>query len=218
MTSQKTSVLFLNSRDLEYASCPSPEHEKKNMDENALKTQIMTGISCKKVTFNKLVYIREVMHVHDYSIEEKRDVWYQKFELDFQKQEVQETIRLIMQGCLNVDTNEHCARGLELRTRIGARKRRVNKLRVLAAVLDEQDVQFELSIIDNEMIAETYQRLSRGCKNEAIARGKLDRDDAYGTRGEKHSVSIMSFFKRKEAAKYHLQNIFKLRVKGQLNE
>jgi hypothetical protein len=215
MTVQK-STLNLNSRDTELPRCSSPEFEMKNTDDIDCKAKTVVGMFPKKVTFNKLLYVREIMHLNDYSIEEKRDAWYQKFEFDIQKEKMQETIRLMSQGYLQIDTIEHCARGLEHRTQIGAMKRRENRLKALTFVLDKQDELFDLGIFDDTIIAEIYHRLSYGCKNEAIARGKMDRVNAYGAINDVQHVPIQSFSKTKEVVKQHLHKLFKRSVQERL--
>jgi hypothetical protein len=131
------------------------------------------------VSFNKLVFIRETLHINNYTTDERKRVWYQKSELALAKVDMKRTIRLMIEGALLTDSDSHTLRGLEFRSRAGAIKRQENRLNALAAVLDEQDSQFGMGIQNEEAISLVYQRVSWKCKKEAFLLAKLDYKDVY---------------------------------------
>lgn len=134
--------------------------------------------------FNRAVFVRETLHIADYEPDEVIATWYQKDEMAQMKADMVDTVRSMLRGELENDSEEQCMRGLESRTRIGANKRQENKLRALEAVLDEQDREFEAGIIDERTISLVYQRVSLRCRNEAHERGLRDEVEVYGKDGD----------------------------------
>lgn len=134
--------------------------------------------------FNRAVFVRETLHIADYEPHEVMATWYQKDEMAQMKADMVDTVRSMLRGELEHDSDEQCMRGLESRTRIGANKRQENKLRALEAVLDEQDREFEAGFIDERAISLVYQRVSLRCRNEAHERGVRDEIEAYGKDGD----------------------------------
>lgn len=91
------------------------------------------------------------------------------------KKEYSETLR-IMATCNGIDnTNEsHCTRGLEYRTRDGARRRQMNKLNALHSVLEEQERQRILGVDDDVALAYVYIEMSSHCADAALSLGLED--------------------------------------------
>ena len=72
------------------------------------------------------------------------------------------------------DDEEYCTRGLEFKTKAGARFRSSNKLRTRSAVLNEQDLQRDEGFEDPQYIAMASMEESRGCRDGALARAIYD--------------------------------------------
>jgi len=72
---------------------------------------------------------------------------------------------------------DHCFRGLEYRTREGARRRQTNKITAITAVLDEQDRQIYEGIWDPEALADVYRQNSAHCIDSAFLLGLRDEQD-----------------------------------------
>jgi hypothetical protein len=202
----------LASRSLLDARCPSPEMETEPGKNGTKETSSNKLTTERKVSFNKLVFIRETLHANDFSPEEKSRVWYQKSEIELIKEDIQFTLGLIMQGRLKKDTDVHCARGLEFRAGIGAKKRQENKLRALTAVLDEQDIQFDLGVFNQVAIAEVYRHISVKCQRAAMERGKWDRNQAYSSADCPTYISRESLTEKKDVTRKRLHNFLKLRT------
>jgi hypothetical protein len=148
--------------------------------------QSTTSVERKKraVSFNKLVFIRETLHINNYKSDEKKKVWYQKNEQALMRMERKCSIRLMIQGALLTDSDTQTSRGLEFRSREGAVKRQENRLNALAAVLDEQESQFDMGLQNDEPISLAYQRVSWKCKKEAFILAKLDSKEAHTLKSE----------------------------------
>jgi hypothetical protein len=160
--------------------CPSPEMLKTGIT-HIVKTKPQPPMKPRRgVSFNKNVFVRETLHKADYTIEERENTWFQKFEMAQIKADMVATVRLFTRGALAEDTVEHCSRGLEFRPREGANRRKMNKFRALEAVLDEQDEQFVDGIINEKAISMVYQSVSLRCRKEAHDRGICDAMEVHG--------------------------------------
>jgi hypothetical protein len=102
--------------------------------------------------------------------EERTSLWYTKEEYALMKRSSSFTVRLMMGfhsklGSIDVaDDEEICARGLESRTRTGARKRRRNIFTAIDAVILEQERQRDIgSFNDIYAIARVYHDASAQC-------------------------------------------------------
>lgn len=88
-----------------------------------------------------------------------------------------------MQGGLteaDVESDEHCPRGLEGKTSEGTAKRKEYKLDSLAAVLDEQSLQWNEDVEDDEAIMECYSVFSIPCAQAAHEAGLADAKTVLG--------------------------------------
>eukprot|EP00545_Synedropsis_sp_CCMP1620_P008328 CAMPEP_0119003834 /NCGR_PEP_ID=MMETSP1176-20130426/793_1 /TAXON_ID=265551 /ORGANISM="Synedropsis recta cf, Strain CCMP1620" /LENGTH=220 /DNA_ID=CAMNT_0006955471 /DNA_START=33 /DNA_END=695 /DNA_ORIENTATION=+ len=162
-------------------SCSSAEFDKSNMLKKQPEVQYTTSKK-KKVSFNKLVFVRETLHIANYEHEEKRNTWFTKTEMRNIKVGMAATLRAILSGEYQGDDDRHCARGLEFRSRAGARKRKENKLMALEAVLKEQDDQYDDGIVNPTAISVVYQQVSLRPRISAHERGMNDEIAAYGDR------------------------------------
>jgi hypothetical protein len=135
----------------------------------------------RHVLFKDNVSVRPITHMNEMPLDYTRAVWYEKKDFIEIKQRIALTLRIMSHGGQpNIDTEEHCSRGLEYRTKDGASVRRENKFNALNAVLDEQDRQRELRIHNDALLCQIYvleNRFSRltalrlGIRDEEVARG-----------------------------------------------
>jgi hypothetical protein len=125
----------------------------------------------KSVYFNPVVHGRPVLHIKDYSVEEKRSNWYTDLEYDAFTVEIMTTVLIMTRGGPPILGNDepccarglesastvllmmrggsrmlgngekYCAHGLESATRDGSSKKRWNKLHSRSVVIDEQVLQ-----------------------------------------------------------------------------
>jgi hypothetical protein len=169
-------------------SCSPAEFDKSSMLKKQLELQsppLPPPQKKKTVSFNRLVFVRETLHISDYECEEKKNTWFNKTEMHNTKAAMVATLRLMLSGVEDLDcedSDQHCARGLEFRSRAGARKRKENKLLALEAVLGEQDDQFDKGIFNPTAISLVYQQVSRRPRISAHERGMKDEVAAYEER------------------------------------
>lgn len=142
----------------------------------------------RSVQFKETVSVRPIRHVNA-MCDDEINVWYCRSEFDRMKRSFAATVKMITIGLYEGDDEDHCARGLEFRTRAGALKRRGNKLNALNAVLDEQDRQREHETIDQERIRKIYVNENLHCRLSALELGLHDRDEAQKLEDESESSS-----------------------------
>ena len=110
--------------------------------------------SNKRVTFSKTVHCKEMRHIKDYSEEEIRTVWLTTPDYLHIKSTIRTTLEMMMSGSTVLENSEEiCPRGLESRTKTGARTRSYCKLRTRSAVLNEQDLQREEGFHEPDILA-----------------------------------------------------------------
>lgn len=110
--------------------------------------------SNKRVTFSKTVHCKEMRHIKDYKEEEIKMFWLTTPDYLHIKSTIRQTLDMMMQGnSVVANDEEFCTRGLESRTRVGARARSYTKLRTRSAVLNEQDMQREEGFQDPYILA-----------------------------------------------------------------
>lgn len=130
------------------------------------------------VHFKETVSVRPIPHVDNIPADEVAAVWFCKKDFEDMKKSFATTLRLIAYGEFKADDAEHCARGLEFRTRAGALARRENKWNALNAVLDEQDRQRELGINNDKLLSQIYITENRLCRQSALELGRQDEEEA----------------------------------------
>eukprot|EP00541_Cyclophora_tenuis_P016942 CAMPEP_0116565782 /NCGR_PEP_ID=MMETSP0397-20121206/14084_1 /TAXON_ID=216820 /ORGANISM="Cyclophora tenuis, Strain ECT3854" /LENGTH=340 /DNA_ID=CAMNT_0004092583 /DNA_START=53 /DNA_END=1076 /DNA_ORIENTATION=+ len=129
----------------------------------------------KTVSFHRYVEVKDTIALSDMTEEEHRDTWYTKHELKTVKGLLAMTVRMMVSGKLDDgDTDEHCARGLEIRTSAGCQKRRANKRRGWEAVLGEQARQFNRGMTDDEAISRAFIQANLICRKAALMNGLKD--------------------------------------------
>lgn len=110
--------------------------------------------SNKHVTFSKTVHCKEMRHIKDYNEEEIQTFWLTTPDYLLIKSTIRQTLDMMMNGYTILENDEEfCARGLESRTKVGARARSYSKLRTRSAVLNEQDMQREEGFHDPYILA-----------------------------------------------------------------
>lgn len=118
---------------------------------------------------------RRALHLNDYTAEELRICWFSDAELEQCKDDVLRTVELVSSDAQDCkDNEEYCLRGTEHRTREGHMKRQRNKKVARAAVMREQEAQWESGLFDDEAIAVAYRNASAQCVTEARMRAQRD--------------------------------------------
>ena len=120
-----------------------------------------------KVQFNPMARVYFIGNLDSFSSQEVTESYYLPNELKKVKAELKFTAKLLELGDLTSDTTEYCARGTEYPTKKGATKRIKNKELGWEAVLEEQDLQWEMGIYDPIAIASLYKAATSECQEEA---------------------------------------------------
>jgi hypothetical protein len=123
--------------------------------------------SCNRVAFSACVEINFVLHRNDVSEEEHKHAWYNKDEIRSIKNGVRESVATFTNAPNTPDDDDYCARGIENRTREGARRKLQNKVDARAAVFFEQEMQQEDGLFDPEEMADCYYKYSEHCHASA---------------------------------------------------
>jgi hypothetical protein len=130
----------------------------------------------KGVTFHPGVFVRECLHITNYSFEERLLCWYTRREFQVMKMEYYPIVQKLSAGTWNEeDETEESVRGLEWKTREAAMKRKMNKLNALMSVLDEQERQRYSGLRDDDALALGYCCVNEKCVLAARVRGTKDR-------------------------------------------
>jgi hypothetical protein len=114
-----------------------------------------------------------ITHVNDMNDEEYFAIWYEPSDYQRIKSEIFLILRKMMKGEQIEENDRQTVRGLECRTAQGTNLRQQNKLKAMAAVLDEQDRQFDDEQSD-KLLAEAYRNATSHCQDEACALGLKD--------------------------------------------
>lgn len=153
------------------------------------KTSVSTNKKKRKVSFFAGVKVRNILHINDFSDEEIATCWYRSREYAAMKAQTKSTlIVLLKHGGSDVDSNEHCARGLEYKTRMGAMQRRTNKMSGWMAVLDLQSAQLCKESENTVAISEAYIAVTKQCAALAHSKGLMDEAIAFtGEQSREHT-------------------------------
>ena len=142
----------------------------------------------RTVTFAPTAKVRQVAKM---TKEEAKDIWFVHEDFAKMKKSFAPTVLRMMDGDLTEEEakgEEHCTRGLEYRTKDGARRRMKNKFNGISAVLHEQDRQIFEEINDPLVLAAIYRQVSAQCVEEAIALGRYDELDVQEYLAEQEEV------------------------------
>lgn len=111
----------------------------------------------KSVSFNEAATQRYTLHINNYTDEEVDACWWTPEEFKAIRADARYAANLVMGGYLqNGDNDHYCKRGVENFTREGVYRRSSVKQAAYAAVLDEQDAQWDEGIFEQEFIAYAY--------------------------------------------------------------
>lgn len=126
------------------------------------------------VNFSTVIKSHSIIHINDYSSQEKSSTWYCREELQAIKAEA----KLIAKTTCDVSNHDECLRGLEARTPTAARRKKENRINARAAVFFEQEVQEEDGFSDPDAIADAYFEYAESCQAEAQMMGVRDEKEA----------------------------------------
>lgn len=111
----------------------------------------------KRVSFNPVVNLQEVLHLNNYSHVEWQDSWYTKDELGLIRRQCRVTVNLMERGIVTKGSEQHCTVGLEARAKTRANRIRKTRTQLTVnAVLNEQAKQKRVGISNTEAIAAAY--------------------------------------------------------------
>lgn len=135
----------------------------------------------RKIKFNKIVHNRRIPHLNDLSASQIEATWIRPEEYLEIRARCIATVKKIMRGQLSladIESEEHCPRGLEGKTKAGSSLRREHKLDSIAAVLEEQSLQWNEDVDDDEAIMEVYSFFAIPCAENAHQMGLDDQQAA----------------------------------------
>jgi hypothetical protein len=141
------------------------------------KSRVLTNIEpAKSVSFKKSVKVQRVLHVADYTKEERTATWYTESESAAMKQHTKESAKILetlgLRKC--AANKDFCGRGLEQHTKDGSRRRSQHKSRAIQVVLLEQKRQKKSGAADPYNLAFLYLSESRHCQVLAHETGEED--------------------------------------------
>mmetsp|Transcript_16395 Transcript_16395/g.37651 ORF Transcript_16395/g.37651 Transcript_16395/m.37651 type:complete len:225 (-) Transcript_16395:66-740(-) len=128
----------------------------------------------RSVKYVEMVEVYETISLDEMTMDERARTWYSKKDLKRIKADLVPTARLMGAGKISQDDEEHCTRGLEIRTRVGCEQRKINKRRGWDAVLNEQDRQRAIGDNDTEALASAYIQANMPCRKAALMTGLRD--------------------------------------------
>lgn len=123
----------------------------------------------KSISFNETTSFREILPLSEISDEEMTEVWYNEEEYAEIKKHVTETIKRASDGGMVDEADGYCMRGLEGRTKFGARRRKNNKAKALDAVWTTQIKLWKDRLENPLVISAAYKPHSTNAKYPAIA-------------------------------------------------
>jgi hypothetical protein len=159
-------------------------YRNANDDESTITTAVTTGTAVsppvkqrkRKIRFslssNQLFYIP---HIADMDGKEVSAIWYQKREYEAIRSKTLPILHKMKKGDkIRESSNKQTVRGLEKRTRLGARHFQKNRTEAVNAVLTEQYDQRCEGVQDDEHLAEVYSNASSQSHDEAYELGLKD--------------------------------------------
>jgi hypothetical protein len=125
----------------------------------------------RKVAFDKVVKVRKTLNLSSYTQDEIRHTWYTHEDMRRICTENRATVALLDKNGGQLSENDHTItiRGMECRTKQGARWRMKNKILSRKKVLREQERQRDNDVgNDPECIYMVYYSIASKCQTEAI--------------------------------------------------
>lgn len=144
----------------------------------------------RRVKFNKVVHNRRIPHLNDLSEEEVFATWIQPEEYLAIRSRCIVTAKKMMRGLItqeDLDSGKHEPRGLEGKTKEGGNARREHKMDSIAAVLEEQTLQWNEDVFDEDAIRDVYSCFSIGCADDAHRAALQDAAAAHSYLYQEHS-------------------------------
>lgn len=135
----------------------------------------------QRVSFSSEVETYHIVHCNEMDEDEKTVRWYRSTELKRLRKESRTTARLIRDGLLFRDTDDHCLLGLDGEAHAYAHQREIHKLMVQELVLAEQERQRERGECDPEGLSDMVAELRSRCRHAKFMSGL--RDDRTERRG-----------------------------------
>jgi hypothetical protein len=161
----------------QYCDTTKPLHHRQQEGSNDASTTTAKCSRRRGVTFADSVKVLDVLHRHDYTVEEISQTWYNPYELRSQKDNARLEGKLIEQGSL-FECHDVTIRGLESKTTEGKRRKRQNRMYAYSAVFLEVETQQDLGILDEDAIADAYYNYSEQCQFQAQMIAFRDAEDA----------------------------------------
>lgn len=135
-------------------------------------------VSAKKVNFVKRVKVKKIRSYTMFSKAEFDAIWHSDDEYDTIKKNCVRTLREMMNQEFQ-ETDEHCPRGLEVRTKQYSLARKQIRMGATMAVLEEQEMQAEWGTKDEERIRKCYMEVSADARSRAHFQGVADANEAF---------------------------------------
>lgn len=130
--------------------------------------------SNSKVRFHPSVQVVEILNISDYKPSEKAAAWFSQEEMDKITKRCFKVINSVDTG----RNRKYCIRGLEGHLKLGSISKKKSRSTALTSVLNEQLEQWIEGIVDEQAIADVYQRTTSSCQLWAQVKGQKDRQTA----------------------------------------
>ena len=146
--------------------------KKKDAQNNTRKVSSVNKRR-RVVSFHVVADVQEVLHLKNYSAEERGLTWYNMQEITRIKAECAEIARRMGNGMYTGDTDLETSRGLEHRPRRHVQKYRQDKLQAFFVVMEEQD----MGSLPKD-IAQQYKFVTKTRREAAIERAIKDQKES----------------------------------------
>jgi hypothetical protein len=131
----------------------------------------------RTVNFCSKVTVEETIHVNDFSDEEYYLYWITHNEQSVMMGMIDITTELMSIGA-SEDGEHICFRGLEGKTQQATQDYTDKYMDIVHAVMEEQQYRLQDGSVDHTRIAELYREWTKPCKEIALQRALMDRNEA----------------------------------------
>jgi hypothetical protein len=149
------------------SSCSSLEITT-SIDKEKSRVVALSAQPQRRASFCDDSTFHDVPHATEMTKEEMKVIWYDEDDYERMKDEWNETINKHARGEPIVEEEGHCMRGLEARTKFGARRRKSNRAAALSAIWEIQVSQWKQKMDDQAAIAAAYRPHALHCKYPAL--------------------------------------------------
>jgi hypothetical protein len=134
-------------------------------DSSTTTTTTTKGVNLG-IHWNHKVEKKRHIRRQDMTAAERESVWYTESDTKLILAIAKVTVKMMMRGepCDDVD---YCSRGLEGKTPLGSKQRQKNKMQVRKALIEEQEIQREESVLDQEYLAQISIKNSKEVRMQA---------------------------------------------------